>query len=157
MLAPTSHARATLCTCPAAPIDEEMFLSRFMGLQGGGRRTPDESGAKLTEAGLPLGFSLKQGYRPYMEDVYVAKKFQEAKDSGSVSVILARRSFAASAACFYDPPTISFLFSPPVSSVFLMGTPAAARASSLATISHATCRRNWRPHPNLKRRCAEHF
>ena len=39
-----------------------------MGLQGGGRRTPDESGAKLTEAGLPLGFSLKQGYRPYMEE-----------------------------------------------------------------------------------------
>ena len=78
-----------------------MFLSRFMGLQGGGRRTPDESGAKLTEAGLPLGFSLKQGYRPYMEDVYVAKKFQEAKDSGSVSVIFARRSFAASAACFF--------------------------------------------------------
>ena len=69
-----------------------MFLSRFMGMQGGGRRTPDESGAKLSEAGLPLGFSLKQGYRPYMEDVYVAKKFQDPKEPGNVSAALARRT-----------------------------------------------------------------
>jgi hypothetical protein len=62
-----------------------MLLSRFMGSQGGGRRTPDESGAKLSEAGLPLGFSLKQGYRPYMEDVYVAQKFQDPKQASNVS------------------------------------------------------------------------
>jgi hypothetical protein len=62
-----------------------MLLSRFMGSQGGGRRTPDESGAKLTEAGLPLGFSLKQGYRPYMEDVYVAQKFPDPKEASNVS------------------------------------------------------------------------
>jgi hypothetical protein len=55
-----------------------------MGSQGGGRRTPDECGAKLSEAGLPLGFSLKQGYRPYMEDVYAAHKFQDPKDASSV-------------------------------------------------------------------------
>jgi hypothetical protein len=88
-----------------------MFLSRFMGSQGGGRRMPDESGAKLFEAGLPLGFSLKQGYRPYMEDVYVAQKFQDPKDASNVRALAQRNSISFCARsffyCFHTSPFLS--------------------------------------------------
>ena len=82
-----------------------------MGSQGGGRRTPDESGAKLTEAGLPLGFSLKQGYRPYMEDVYVAHKFQDPKEPSNVRALLSRRLSLMAAALSSLCMSPSHLFS----------------------------------------------
>jgi hypothetical protein len=71
----------------SSALRDRMFLSRFFGAQGGGRRTPDENGAKLFEAGLPFGFSLKQGYRPYMEDVYVAQKFLDPKEASNVRLL----------------------------------------------------------------------
>ena len=104
----TYHTVSQLC----AVVVGEMFLSRFMGSQGGGRRTPDESGAKLSEAGLPLGFSLKQGYRPYMEDVYVAYKFQDPKDASNVSAVPSRPNFLAALCNLVHSFTSHF--SPPV-------------------------------------------